>query len=92
MSLTLVAVANKENMIDLTYVENVGDPQTFILTVTAQYIAHEISAVPPISAGDLEAYVLAHATELKMRAEKCKSKGLTSEVLQQQLANPIPRC
>jgi hypothetical protein len=30
MSLTLVAVANKENMIDLTYEENVGDPQTFI--------------------------------------------------------------
>jgi hypothetical protein len=82
MSLTLVAVANKENMIDLTYEENVGDPQTFILTVTAQYMAHEISAVFPISAGDLEAYMLAHATELEMRAEKGKSKGLTFEVLQ----------
>ena len=82
MALTLVAVANRENTIDLTYEENVGDPQTFILTVTAQYIADEISAVPPVTANDLEVYVLGHAAELKMTAEKCKSKGLTSTVLQ----------
>jgi hypothetical protein len=81
MSLTLIAVANRGNVIELTYEETVGDPQPFVLTVTSGHIAKEISR-SPIMASDLEAYVMKHATELQKAAEKYKAKGLTAEVLQ----------
>jgi hypothetical protein len=80
VSLTLIAVANRGNVIELTYEETVGDPQPFVLTVTLQHISRQTSKLP-IEASDLEAYVWRHATELRRAAEKCKAKGLTAEVL-----------
>jgi hypothetical protein len=81
MSLTLIAVANRGNVIELTYEETVGDPQPFILTVTSRHISRETSK-SLIKASDLDAYIMKHATELQKAAEKCKAKGLTAEVLQ----------
>ena len=80
MSLTLIAVANRGDVIELTYEETVGDPHPFVLTVTSHHISRQTSKLP-IEASDLEAYVFSHATELQGAAEKCKSKGLTAEVL-----------
>ena len=81
MSLTLIAVANRGNVIELTYEETVGDPQSIVLTVTAHHISRQTSK-SPIEASDLEAFVLMHATELRRAAEECRAKGLTTEVLQ----------
>jgi hypothetical protein len=81
MALTLIAVANRENVVDLTYEETVGDPQPFILTVTSHHVANQSSKLLPISASDLQAYVLKHETKLRETAEKCKAQGLKSEVL-----------
>jgi hypothetical protein len=81
MSLTLIAVASKDNVIELTYEETVGEPQPFVLTVTSHYISRQTSK-SPIEASDLEAYVWGHSAELRREAEKCKAKGLTVEVLQ----------
>jgi hypothetical protein len=81
MSLTLIAVASKENVIELTYEETVGEPQPFVLTVTSHYISRQTSK-SPIEASDLEAYVWGHSAELRRAAEECKVKGLTAEVLQ----------
>ena len=81
MSLTLIAVASKENVIELTYEETVGEPQPFVLTVTSQYISRQTSK-SPIEASDLEAYVWGHSVELRRAAEQCKAKGFTAEVLQ----------
>ena len=80
MSLTLIAVANRGHVIELTYEETVGDPHPFVLTVTSQHISRQTTKLP-IEASDLEAYVLSHATELQGAAETCKSKGLTAEIL-----------
>ena len=80
MSLTLIAVANRGDVIELTYEETVGDPHPIVLTVTSHYISRQTSKLP-IEATDLEAYVLSHATELQGGAETCKSKGLAAEVL-----------
>ena len=63
MSLTLIAVANRGSVIELTYEETVRDPHPFVLTVTSQHISRQTSKLP-IEASDLEAYVLSHATEL----------------------------
>jgi hypothetical protein len=82
MSLTLVAVANRGNAIELTYEETIGDPQPFILTVTQDHVAGQTSKPLPISASDLQAYVLNHEPALTKTAEKCKAKGLASEILQ----------
>ena len=79
--LTLIAVANRGNVIELTYEETVGDPQPFVLTVTSRRISRETSK-SPIKASDLEAYIMKHATELQKAAENCKARGLTAEVLQ----------
>jgi hypothetical protein len=81
MSLTRIAVASKENVIELTYEETVGEPQPFVLTVTSHYISRQTSK-SPIEASDLEAYVWRHSAELRREAEKCKAKGFTAEVLQ----------
>jgi hypothetical protein len=81
MSLTLIAVANRGDAIELTYEKTVGDPEPFILTVTSQYISNHTSQPLPISASDIEAYIVEHAAELKRAAEKCKAKGLTAEAL-----------
>ena len=80
MSLTLIAVANRGHVIELTYEETVGDPHPFVLTVTSHHISHQTSKLP-IEASDLEAYVWGHSAELRREAEKCKAKGLTAEVL-----------
>jgi hypothetical protein len=82
MTLTLVAMVKRENMIDLKFGENLDDPQPFVLTVTPGYVAHETSKILPISASDLHAYILAHVAKLRATAENCKARGLTSEVLQ----------
>jgi hypothetical protein len=82
MTLTLLAVTRRENMIDLKYGGDFDDPQPFILTVPPEYVAHETAKVPPISASDLHAYILAHAAKLRATAENCKARDLTAEVLQ----------
>jgi hypothetical protein len=82
MTLTLLAVVKRENMIDLKYGEAFDDPQPVILTVTPEYVAHETAKSVPISASDLHAYILAHAAKLRAIAENCKRRDLTSEVLQ----------
>ena len=82
MTLTLVAMVKRENMIDLKFGEALDDPQPFVLTVTPGYVAHETAKSLPISASDLHAYILAHVAKLRATAEKCKAGGLTSEVLQ----------
>jgi hypothetical protein len=70
MSLTLVAVSKRENVVDLKYRETVDDPDPFILSKST-----------PISGVDLVSYVLTHVTELKATAENCRSLGLASEIL-----------
>jgi hypothetical protein len=82
MSLTLIAVANRGDLIELTYEEAVGDPQPFVLTLTSRHISIQTFKPLPISASDLVAYVLTHETELQRPAENCKAKGLTAVVLQ----------
>jgi hypothetical protein len=81
MSLTLIAVASKENVIELTYEEMVGEPQPFVLTVTSHYISRQTSK-SPIEASDLEACVWGHSAELRRAAEECKARAFTAEVLQ----------
>jgi hypothetical protein len=81
MSLALVAVGISGDVIELTYEETVGDPQSIVLTVTARHISRQTSK-SPIEASDLEAYVWGHSAELRRAAEECKAKGLTAEVLQ----------
>jgi hypothetical protein len=81
MTLTLVAMVKRENMIDLKFGEAFDDPQPFILTVTPQYVAQQTSKVLPINGVDLQAYLLTHVSTLKATAESCKARGLTSEVL-----------
>jgi hypothetical protein len=80
MTLTLLAVVKRENMIDLKYGEAFDDPQPFVLTVTPDYVAHETAKSLPISASDVHAYILAHAAKLRATAENCKARDLTSEV------------
>ena len=80
MSLTLIAVANRGDAIELTYEETVGDPQPFVLTVTSRHISSRTSKRLPITASDLEAYVEGYATALKREAEKCKAMGLGAAV------------
>jgi hypothetical protein len=82
MTLTLLAVVKRENMIDLKYGVAFDDPQPFVLTVTPEYVAHETAKSLPISASDVQAYILAHAAKLRATAENCKARALTSEVLQ----------
>jgi hypothetical protein len=82
MSLTLVAVANRGNAIELTYEETIGDPQPFVLTVTQNHVASETSKPLPIGPSELDAYVRSHVTALTKTAERCKAKGLSSEILQ----------
>jgi hypothetical protein len=82
MTLALLAVTRRENMIDLKYGSGFGDPQPFTLTVTPEYVAHGTAKSPPISASHVHAYILAHAAKLKATAENCKARGLTAEVLQ----------
>jgi hypothetical protein len=81
MSLTLIAVANRGDAIELTYEETVGDPQPFVLTVTSSHISSRTSKPLPITASDLEAYVQGYATALQREAEKCKAMGLATVVL-----------
>jgi hypothetical protein len=82
MAFTLLAVVKRENMVDLKYGEGSGDPKPFVLTVTPQYVAHETAKSLPISASDVHAYILAHAAKLRVIAQQCKERDLTSEVLQ----------
>jgi hypothetical protein len=81
MPLTLIAVANRGDAIELTYEETVGDPQPFVLTVRSGHISRQASKPLPISASDLEAYVQGHAIALQKAAEKCKAIGLSTTVL-----------
>ena len=81
MTLTLVAMVKRENMIDMKFGEAFDDPQPFILTVPPQYVAQQTLKVLPINGLDLQAYLLTHVSKLKATAESCKARGLTSEVL-----------
>jgi hypothetical protein len=81
MALTLIAVANRGNAIELTYEETIGDPQQFVLTVTSRHVSIRTSKPLPIRASDYETYVLEHATDLQRAAEKFKARGLTAGVL-----------
>ena len=54
MTLTLVAMVKRENMIDMKFGEAFDDPQPFILTVTPQYVAQQTSKVLPINGLDLQ--------------------------------------
>jgi hypothetical protein len=81
MSMTLVGVTRRGSMIDLRYGEVDGDPEPFILTVTAQFVAQEIDKTLPISGPDLQAYLLTHVSKLQATAENCRARGMTSEVL-----------
>jgi hypothetical protein len=82
ITLALVAVVKRENMIDLKFGEALDDPQPFVLTVTPGYVAHETAKTLPISASDLHAYILAHVAKLRATADNCKAGGLTSKILQ----------
>jgi hypothetical protein len=81
MSLTLVAIARNENGIDLTYEEVIGDPRPFVLTVTPTHVAQQASKHLPISASDMQSYVLAYVANLEATAKKCKAEGLAAQVL-----------
>jgi hypothetical protein len=81
MSLTLVAVSKRDDMVDLKYGEAVDDPDSFMLTLTSQHVAYRTSKSAPISGVDLASYVLTHVTELKTTAENYRSLGLASEIL-----------
>jgi hypothetical protein len=82
LTLTLVAMVKREDMIDLRFGDGFDDPQPFVLTVTPGYIAEATANSLPISASDLHAYILANFAKLRATAENCKAGGLTSEVLQ----------
>jgi hypothetical protein len=82
MGLTLMAMVKRENMVDLKFGDAADNPQPFVLTVTPGYVAHETAKTLPISASDLQAFILAHVTKLRATAEDCKAGGLTSKVLQ----------
>jgi hypothetical protein len=81
MSMTLIAVANKGTVIELTYEETMQHPQPFVLSVTSRHISSRTCKPLPIKASDLEAFIEDHATELKRAAEKCKAKGVIAGVL-----------
>jgi hypothetical protein len=81
MSLTLVAIARNQNGIDLTYEEIIDDPRPFVLTVTPTHVAHQVSKHLPITAADMQSYVLAYVANLEATARKCKEEGLAAQVL-----------
>ncbi len=69
MSLTLIAVANRGNAIELTYEETIGDSQPFVLTVTQDHVASHTFKPLPISPSELDAYVQSHVKALTKTAE-----------------------
>jgi hypothetical protein len=81
MAMTLVGVVKRQNLMDLKYGETANDPEPFTLTVTPQYVAHQISKPLPLSGIDLQVYLMANVSKLQATAEQCKARGLTSEVL-----------
>ena len=81
MPLTLVAVAKREDMIDLSYEETLGDPSPFVLAVTPQHVAHQTSKPLPLSGSDLEGFISTNVMKLKTMAENCRPQGPASEVL-----------
>jgi hypothetical protein len=81
MSLTLVAVFKREDVIALQYGEADDDPNPFVRTVTSHHVANETSKSLPLSGLDVQAYILNHARKLRTTAEECRAQGLNSEVL-----------
>jgi hypothetical protein len=81
MSMTLVAVVKRQNLVDLKYGESAEDPEPFTLTLTPQYVAHQICRSLPLTGIDLQAYLIANVSKLQATAEACKARGLTSEIL-----------
>jgi hypothetical protein len=68
-------------VIDLKYGEADDDPNPFVLTVTSRHVANETSKSLPLSGLDVQAYIVNHVRKLRTTAEKCKARGLHSEVL-----------
>jgi hypothetical protein len=81
MSMTLVAVVKRQNLVDLKYGESAEDPEPFILTLTPQYVAHQTFKSLPLTGIDLQVYLMANVSKLQATAEACKARGLTSEIL-----------
>jgi hypothetical protein len=81
MSMTLVAVVKRQNMVDLKYGESADDPAPFTLTVTPQYVAQQISKALPLTGLDLQSHLLTHVSKLQATAEDCKARGLRFEWL-----------
>jgi hypothetical protein len=81
MTMTLVDVVKRQNMLDLKYGETADDPEPFTLTITPQYVAQQISKAMPLTGVDLTIYLMANVSKLRATAEDCKARGLTSEVL-----------
>jgi hypothetical protein len=82
--LTLLAVANKGNAIELTYKETLAHSQPFVLTITSGHISRQTCKPLSIRTSDLEAYALIYATEVrrtaKPRAFSPRSCGRGSEL------------
>jgi hypothetical protein len=81
MTMTLVDVVKRQNMLDLKYGETADDPEPFTLTITPQYVAQQISKAMPLTGVDLTIYLMANVSKLRATAEDCKARGLRSEVL-----------
>jgi hypothetical protein len=81
MTLTLVGMTKRENMVDLKYGETFDAAETFVLTVSPKFVAQRTGRSGPVSGPDMQAFVLGNVSWLKATAEDCKGRGLTSEVL-----------
>jgi hypothetical protein len=71
----------RNDVIDLRYGTSLSDPKPFILSVTAQYIAHETQGTVPTTYREMKDYVDKNADRLKAIAENCKARGLNAETL-----------
>jgi hypothetical protein len=71
----------RNDVIDLRYGTSLSDPKPFILSVTAQYIAHETQGTVPTTYREMKDYVDNNADKLRAIAENRKDRGLTTETL-----------
>jgi hypothetical protein len=62
----------------LRYGASKDDPLPFILTLTQQFVAHEIGTPLPLSGADMDAYIFQKSFELRLRALAMKSFGVNT--------------